>query len=103
MPLLEILYLLFLFTTGKSKTHEVKDFTLIFGRNINHFTLDIAKSKIDKFSNIANWQKLTNKQIHCKVVLNSFPVNGHTLGFFPYNQRIENFVLPKVSPWESKD
>ena len=40
---------------------------------INPFTLDNAKSKIDKYSKITNWVKLKNKQ-HCsKVLLNSFP------------------------------
>ena len=34
--------------------------------------------------------------------LNSFPINGHTLGFCPWNQKLENFVSPKVSLRESK-
>ena len=31
-----------------------------------------------------------------KVLLSCFPMNGHTLGFCPYNQKLENFVSPKV-------
>ena len=38
------------------------------------------------------------KQHHSKVLLNSFPINGHTLAFCPYNQKLENFVSPKASP-----
>ena len=47
------------------------------------FTPDSAMSKIDKFSKITNWVKLINKQHHSKVLLNSFPMNGETLGFCP--------------------
>ena len=36
-----------------------------------------TNAKIDKFSNNANWVKL-HKQRHSKVLLNSFPMNGHT-------------------------
>ena len=43
-----------------------------------------------------------NKQHHSKVLLNSFPMNGHTLGFCTWNQKLENFVSHKVSFWESK-
>ena len=43
-----------------------------------------------------------NKQRHSKVLLNSFPMNGHTLGFCTWSQKLENFVSPKVSLWESK-
>ena len=35
-------------------------------------------------------------------LLNSFPMNGHTLGFCTWSQNIENFVSPKLSLWESK-
>ena len=40
----------------------------------NHFTPDCAKFETDKFSKFINWLKLKNS----KVLLNSFPVNGHT-------------------------
>ena len=43
------------------------------------FTPDSAKSKIGKISKIT---KLKNKQDHAKALLNSFPTNGHTSGFF---------------------
>ena len=42
---------------------------------LNPLTPDSAKSKTDKFSKITNWVKLI------KELLNSFPINGHTLGF----------------------
>ena len=29
-------------------------------------------------------------------------MNGHTLGFCPQNQKLDNFVSPKVSLWELK-
>ena len=47
------------------------------------FTFDSGKSKIDQFSKITNWVKLKNKQHHSKVMCDSFPVNGNTLGFCP--------------------
>ena len=49
----------------------------------NPLTPDSAKSKTDKFSKITIWVKLKSKQSHSKVLLNSFPMNGHTLGFCP--------------------
>ena len=39
-----------------------------------------VKSKTDKFSKIKNRVNLKNKQHHSEVLLNSFPMNGHTLG-----------------------
>ena len=36
------------------------------------------------------------KQHHSKVLLNSFPTNGHILGVFIWNQKLENLVSPKV-------
>ena len=45
---------------------------------------------------------MINKQHHSKVLLNSFPMNGHTLELCPWNQKLENFVSPKVSLWQSK-
>ena len=41
------------------------------------FTPDSDKCKLDKFSKRTNWVKLKNKQHHSKVLLNSFPINGH--------------------------
>ena len=59
------------------------------------FTPNSAESNIDKISKITNWVK--NKQQHIKVPPNSFPMNGHTLGFCPQNQKLENFASPKVT------
>ena len=53
----------------------------------NPLTPDSNKSKTDEFSN--------NK--HSKVLLNSFPMNDHTLGFCPQNQKLENCVSSKVN------
>ena len=49
-------------------------------KSLNPFTPDSAKSKIDTFSNITSCVKLKKQ-----VLLNSFPMNGHPLGFCPYN------------------
>ena len=49
----------------------------------NPFTPDSAKSKTDQFSKIENSNWGTNKQHHNKVLLDSFPMNGHTQGFCP--------------------
>ena len=46
--------------------------------------------------------KFKNKEHHSKVLFNSFPMNGHILGFCPWNQKLENFVSPRVSLWKSK-
>ena len=71
--------------------------------DIMPFTSNSAKCKVDKFSKIRNRVKLNNKQHHSKVLLNSFPMNCHILVFCPKtNQKLENFVSPKVSLWESK-
>ena len=32
---------------------------------------------------VANWEKLKHKQHHMKVLLNSYPMNGYTLGYCP--------------------
>ena len=61
------------------------------------FIPDSAKPNIDKFSKITNWIKHQSKVLH-----NSFPMNGHTLGFCPQNQNWENFVSPKVLLGQSK-
>ena len=70
--------------------------------NVNPFSPDSAKSNIGKFSKITNWVKLKYKQLYSKVLLNSFPMNGHILGLCPQNQKLENFVSTEVSLWESK-
>ena len=56
---------------------------ILYNLYINPFTPDSVKSKTENFSRITNRVKLKNKQHHSKVMLNSFPMNGHTLGFFP--------------------
>ena len=68
---------------------------------ITHSLLTVLSPKLI-ISNITNWGKLKNKQLHTKVLLNSFAVNGHILGLWPQNQKLENFVSPKVSIWGSK-
>ena len=50
---------------------------------INPFTSDSAKYKIDKFSKVTIWVKLKNNHHHSKVLLDGFPMNGHTLEFYP--------------------
>ena len=61
------------------------------------FTPDSAKSKIDKL------EEIESNQHHSKVRLNSFPTKGHTVGFCPWNKKLENYVSPNVSLGESKD
>ena len=39
---------------------------------------------------------MKNKHHHSKALLNSFPTNGHTLGFCLLNQKLDTFVSPKV-------
>ena len=63
---------------------------------------DSAKSKIPKFSKVRNWVKLNNKLHHSKVLLIGFSMSGHTLEFCIWNQKLKNFVSPKVSLWELK-
>ena len=63
---------------------------------INPFTPDSAKSKSDTFSKIIKWGKSENNQHNGEVLLNSFQMNGHTLGFCPWNQKLEYFVSSKV-------
>ena len=62
------------------------------------FTLDSAKSKIDKLAKITNWLK---KQTAPQLSITTR--NGHTLGFRPKNQKLESFVSPKVSLWEGRN
>ena len=71
---------------------------------LNPFTPDRANSKIDKFCQNYKLGKIKkkNRQHHSKVLLNNFPINGHTLGFCLYKQNVETFVSPKVSLCESK-
>ena len=57
------------------------EFNLSSLYTINAFTPDSAKSKIDKLSKITNEIKLKNKHHYSKLLLNSFPINGNTLGF----------------------
>ena len=67
---------------------------------VNPFSPDGAKSNIDKLSKIANWVELKHKQNHSKVLLKSFPMNDHTLGFcMSMKEELENFVSAKVSVW----
>ena len=49
---------------------------------LNPFTPDSAKNKLDNFSEITN-RTFKNKEHHSKETLNSFLMNGHTLGFCP--------------------
>ena len=49
-----------------------------------------------KCSKITNWVKLINQKRHNKILLNSFPTNGDTLGVRPHNQKLEDFVSPEV-------
>ena len=65
----------------------------------NHFTPftpGSAKSTIDKCSKITNWVKLKNKH-QSKVLLNSFPMNGVTLGFCTWNQKFDNSISLKIT------
>ena len=62
---------------------------------VNLLIPDSAKSKTDKFSKIINWVKLKKKKHQIKVLPNSFAVNGHTLGFFPQNQKLKNYFHPR--------
>ena len=45
-------------------------------KEVKHNTF-LNRSTIHKFSKIANWVKLENKQHHSNVLLNCFPMNGH--------------------------
>ena len=67
--------------SGLSRDRLYIDSKYLEGFNL--FIGDSAKFKIDKFSQITNWAKLKSKQHHSTVLLNSFPMNGHTLGFCP--------------------
>ena len=70
----------------------------------NAFTPEGAKAKIDKFFKITKSAKLnkTTAVLFSKVLLSSFPINGHTLGFRIRCQKLGNFVSPKVSLRDSK-
>ena len=50
---------------------------------INAFSPDRAKCKHEIFQNFKLGKTENKKQHHSKVLLNSFPMNGHTLGFCP--------------------
>ena len=75
---------------------EITWFMQLITRAFNPFTPDRSKSKLDKFTKIINLVKLKNTQHHSKVLLNSFPMNGHTSGVGTWNQKLENFASPKV-------
>ena len=79
--------------TVKHRTRQVSNLRHL----VNPSSLDHAKSKINTFSKLSNWGKLNNKQHRSKVLLNSFPKNGHTSGFCPQNQKLETLV----SLWKS--
>ena len=57
-----------------------------FAYRINPFSPDSAESKIDKL-----WKSIAQQLS-----------NGHTLRFCTWSKKLENFVSPKVSLWESK-
>ena len=61
----------------------------------DHLTLSfltVPSPKLINVSKITNWINLKTQQFQSKVLLNSFPMNGHTLGFCPWNQKLQNFV-----------
>ena len=57
-----------------------------------------SATHVDKDEHFHSWQC----HVQYKVLLDSFPMNGHTLGFCTWSQKLENFVWRKVSPLESK-
>ena len=68
----------------------------------SHFRLLSMGSKV-RILCIAHGFTLAVKGLtNSKVLLNSFPMNGHTLGFCTWSQKLEYFVSPKVSLWQSK-
>ena len=42
--------------------------------------MTVPSPKLINFPKLQNWVILKNKQHHGKVLLNSFAINGHTLG-----------------------
>ena len=80
----------------------IEETNIIQGVPLNLFTPDSAKSKIEKFPKIINWVKSKTKKCHSKEQFNSFPMNGHTLEFCPWNRKLKNFVSYNVALWESK-
>ena len=58
--------------------------------------LTMSSPELIIFFQITNWVELENKQYHSKVLLSSFPLNGHNLGFCTWSQKLESFVSPKV-------
>ena len=78
-------YSAMMFLNPKWRKNDYGELYLYVFYVFNPFTPDSAKSEIDKFSKITNWVKYkkTHKQHHSNVLLNSVPMNGHTLGFCP--------------------
>ena len=64
------------------------------------FTAENTKSKIDTFSKIKNWVKLKNKQ-QLSTAQQLFNEWSHFRVLY-MESKLENFVSPKVSLWESK-
>ena len=64
-------------------------FTIAF----NRFTPDSTKSKTDKFSKITNWVKLKNNEHRSKVLLNSFPMNSHTLRILSIESKVRKLCI----------
>ena len=59
--------------------------------------LTVPSSKLINRIKLKTWENGNTN-----VLLNSFPMNGHTLGFCTWSQKLENFVSAKISLWESK-
>ena len=53
----------------------------------------VLSSKLMKKYWISFCKIINNKQYHLKVLLNSFHLNGHTLGFHPQTQTLEPHLL----------
>ena len=68
--------------------HKAKLLLLPISRGYS-VTLSILTVPSPKFSRITNWH-------HRKVLLNSFPMNGHTLEFCPLNQKLQNVYITQV-------
>ena len=64
----------------------------------NPFTPKSAKLKTEgKNWNLILHNIVNNKQYPMKVLLNSFQLNGHTLGFHPQTQKLEPHLLAQGS------
>ena len=61
--------------------------TLRFYRgDVNSFTADSAKSKINELFKITNW-------VNWKTVKYCFPMNGHILGFCPLGSKVRKLYI----------